>query len=192
VIAPPPSNPATSSGKNGLDETKRRRILALLTNGSSRRAAARHVGCHPASITRLAARDPEFAHQMSAAQQTIEVECLHAIRKAATQNDQWRAAVWLLQHKYRDDFGSKRPDTFTLSQLFDLLTDVAHKLLRSVPLEDHQATACCLDKFIEATRLEVAARYAPPAQPVAHVLRELAIPDIDLKDAPDDNSSDDP
>jgi len=35
-----------------LDESKRRVIIALVTNGSSRRVAARYVGCAPSTITR--------------------------------------------------------------------------------------------------------------------------------------------
>ncbi len=48
-----------------LDETKRKTIIALLANGSSRRMAAGYVGCAPSTITRTAARDPEFAAQLA-------------------------------------------------------------------------------------------------------------------------------
>jgi len=53
-----------------LDSTRRRTIIALLANGNSRRTAARYVGCSPATITRTAARDPEFAKQVARAEVT--------------------------------------------------------------------------------------------------------------------------
>ena len=49
-----------------LDEAKRRKIIALLANGSSRRVAARVVGCAHSTITRTAERDPEFAADVGA------------------------------------------------------------------------------------------------------------------------------
>jgi len=42
-----------------LDAAKRQKILALVANGSSRRTAARYVGCEPSTIGRTAMRDPE-------------------------------------------------------------------------------------------------------------------------------------
>ena len=56
-----------------LDESNRRTIIALITNGSSRRVAARYVGCAHTTITRTAARDPEFAAQLARAEHSAEI-----------------------------------------------------------------------------------------------------------------------
>jgi hypothetical protein len=82
-----------------LDETKRRMIIALLMNGSSRRMAAGFVGCAPSTITRTAARDAEFAAQLARAEGNAETEALSLIRKAAHKERYWRAAAWLLERK---------------------------------------------------------------------------------------------
>lgn len=66
-----------------LDETKRRKILALLANGSSRRVAARVAGCSHTTIARTAQRDPDFAAELDAAEHNAEIEALRQIRKAA-------------------------------------------------------------------------------------------------------------
>ena len=84
-----------------LDETKRRMIIALLMNGSSRRMAAGFVGCAPSTITRTAARDPEFAAQLARAEGNAETEALSLIRKAAHKERYWQAAAWLLERRTR-------------------------------------------------------------------------------------------
>jgi IS30 family transposase len=51
--------PQPTDSREVLDETKRLKIIAIVSNGSSRRTAARYVGCSPSTITRTAARHPE-------------------------------------------------------------------------------------------------------------------------------------
>jgi DNA invertase Pin-like site-specific DNA recombinase len=68
----PKDNPA--GGRRGgrkalLDEAKRWQVVALITAGFSRRMAAREVGCAGSTITRTAARDPEFARQLAEAEE---------------------------------------------------------------------------------------------------------------------------
>ncbi len=57
------------SRRNILDDAKRRMVIALVTQGSSRRVAGRYVGCAGTTITRTAQRDPEFAAQLARAEQ---------------------------------------------------------------------------------------------------------------------------
>jgi len=110
------------AGPNGgrppvLDETKRRTIIALLANGSSRRMAAGYVGCAPSTLTRTAARDPEFAAQLARAEGNAETEALSFLRQAARKERYWRAAAWLLERKNPDDFAPRKPDVLTEEQL---------------------------------------------------------------------------
>ena len=87
-----------------LDEAKRRLVLALLTNGFSRRMAARYVGCAHSTIAQTAARDPAFATDLAQAEHGVDVEMLAAVRRAAKQDRHWRAAAWLLERRNRQEF----------------------------------------------------------------------------------------
>ncbi len=87
-----------------LDEDKRRTVIAMVANGSSRRMAAAYIGCAPSTITRTAARDPEFAAQLGRAECNVETEALALIRKAARNECHWRAAAWILERKNPIDF----------------------------------------------------------------------------------------
>ncbi len=83
-----------------LDEKKRAKIIALLANGSSRRMAARYVGCAASTIIRTADRDPEFAEQMAAAELNAEVDALRAVRAASRKDRHRRGLVvaGIVQH----------------------------------------------------------------------------------------------
>lgn len=105
-----------------LDAAKRQRIIALVANGSSRRIAARFVGCSPSTITRTAARDPAFAADLARAEEALEVECLRAIRDAAKTPRYWRAAAWLLERRNPDDYATRTPRLYTAAQVLELFT----------------------------------------------------------------------
>jgi hypothetical protein len=66
-----------------LDPEKRWKVIALLTNGCSRRSAAKFVGCAPSTITRIALREPDFADQIAVAEQSAEIDAIRAVRAAA-------------------------------------------------------------------------------------------------------------
>jgi hypothetical protein len=102
-----------------LDETKRLKIIAIVSNGSSRRTAARYVGCSPGTITRTAARHPEFGVQLARAEESLEIETLKSLRKAAEDPRYWRAAAWLLERQNPQDFALKitRPLDRQIAQL---------------------------------------------------------------------------
>jgi hypothetical protein len=113
-----------------LDQSKRATIVALLTNGSSRRIAARYVGCSPSTITRTADRDPQFAEQIERAEQEAEILALRNLRNAASQERYWRASAWLLERKNPRDFGpctidvlGRRQTIDTMVKLFSFLSD---------------------------------------------------------------------
>ena len=96
-----------------LDTAKRNRIIAMLVNGSSRRMAAAYVGCAPSTITRTILRDPQFAMEISQAEQTSEIQALRAIRKAYQEPRYWRAAAWLLERRNPNDFTVRKPNILT-------------------------------------------------------------------------------
>jgi hypothetical protein len=116
-----------------LDDTKRRKIVALLANGSSRRVAARVVGCSHTTITRTAARDPDFAAELAAAEQTTEVEALRNIRRAARKNRYWRAAAWLVERKNPADFLRRTPTSLNENEIAQLLLRVLDPWIDTLP-----------------------------------------------------------
>jgi hypothetical protein len=72
--SPPSDQPQpvsrSAADRVALDEVKRRQIVRLVALGNSRRTAARVVGCAPSTITRAAARDPQFAAELAHAEET--------------------------------------------------------------------------------------------------------------------------
>ena len=112
-----------------LDETKRRKILALLANGSSRRVAARIAGCSHTTIARTAQRDPQFAAELDAAEHNSEIEALRQIRKAAKKDRYWRAAAWLLERTNPRDFTRRTPTTLSEEDAANLAMRVADPII---------------------------------------------------------------
>jgi hypothetical protein len=122
-----------------LDAAKRNEIIAMVANGSSRRVAARYVGCAPSTITRTADRDPEFAAALARAEERIEVACLRAISTAATTKPScWRAAAWILERKNPEDFGPRRPDLYDREQVLAMFEQVLATLAPGLPDEPRQ------------------------------------------------------
>ncbi len=140
LTPPVPASDPPDSDRGILDATKRQRIIALVANGSSRRKAAKFVGCSPSTITRTAARDPQFAEDLARAEENIEIHMLRALKSAATTDRYWRAAAWLLERTNPEDFGARRPDLYTAAQVLELFA----KLLASLHdelAEDRRAEA---------------------------------------------------
>lgn len=119
-----------------LTEAKRRKILMLVANGSSRRMAARWVGCAPSTITRTALRDPEFGRQLALAESRVEIEALRAIRAAAQQGRYWHAAAWLLERRNPRDFGRQSPKTLPAQEAAPMLTQIVESLREGIGATD--------------------------------------------------------
>ncbi len=103
-----------------LDEQKRRIIIALLANGSSRRMAAHYVRCSPATLVRTMDRDPDFAAAVAQAEESTEIDALRRIRNASRNERYWRAAAWLLERRNPQEFAQRPPRAFTDEQIVRL------------------------------------------------------------------------
>ena len=137
-----------------FDPKKRRTVISLITNGSSRRVAAQFVGVAPSTITRAAARDPEFAAQLAKAEKGAEIEALHYVRAAAKKERYWRAAAWLLERKNPQDFAPRPPTLFTGEEVFQLISRIIETFHDEIPDENCDRVLAKLDEMIEACRLE--------------------------------------
>ncbi len=131
-----------------LDEPKRRLIVALVTGGSSRRTAARYVGCAPSTITRTAARDPEFAAQLARAEQTAEINLLRSVQTASKMPKHWRAAAWLLERRNPEDFAARQPHLVTEQQMADIITHLIEVINEDLPEENYRHAMQTLDDML--------------------------------------------
>jgi hypothetical protein len=143
-----PTSPPVPADRNVLDAAKRRTIVAMLANGSSRRVAARFVGCAPSTITRTAARDPEFAGQLARAEEGVEVHALRAIRTAAENERHWRAAAWLLERRNPEDFASRPPRLYTPAQVVEMFSRVLATLCDEIDDEHRRRALERLDALL--------------------------------------------
>lgn len=119
-----------------LDEAKRHDVLVLLANGNSRRAAAGYVGCAAGTISRTAARDPEFAKQLARAEQRAEIECVRFLRLVGGKEKYWRAAAWFLERRNPDEFAPRRPARFTGRQVIKMLATIMNRMYEGLPIEN--------------------------------------------------------
>ena len=132
-VTPNDCRPCAPGRPAVLDPDRRQQIVALLTVGCSRRIAARHVGCSPSTITRTAARDPDFAGQVARAETNVDVELLGAIRQAAKNDRYWRAAGWLLERRNPHDFMKHPSRSYTAEQVIQLLVATLDTLRDAIP-----------------------------------------------------------
>jgi len=133
-----------------LNYAKRQKIIALISNVSSRRMAARYVGCAPSTIIRAALRDPAFARQLAAAEQSAEIDALRALRAVARKNRYWRAAAWLLERKNPNDFAHRPPDSLSGDEVLHLITQIIEVLSDEVPEANCERVIEKLEKIIES------------------------------------------
>jgi len=158
-----------------LDDAKRRKILALLANGSSRRVAARVAGCSHSTIARTAMRDPEFAAELDAAEHNSEIEALRQVRKAAKKDRYWRAAAWLLERRNPRDFARRTPTTLSEEDAANLAMRMADPIIYKMSDEEFDefqdrlyGIVCALYKSNELARLLP----IPPPPPPVYVARD--------------------
>ena len=146
-----------------LDEAKQKTILAMLANGSSRRVAAAYVGCTPSTITRTAARDPEFDAALAHAEQNSEVRALRCLHNATRNERYWRAAAWLLERRNPDDFAAREPNVFTEQQVRQLFLRLLLLVAEETPQEKLDQLMGRLDELVEM--LQKTGDLGPPPLP---------------------------
>jgi hypothetical protein len=121
-----------------LDDTKKAAICAVLAMGGTRATAASYVGCHPDTIRRTELRDEAFAAALEAAESKHEVLQLSYINSAGKDGRYWRAAAWVLEHRYPTRYGARRENLFTLEQTSHVLTQFAGVILDEVTDDDQR------------------------------------------------------
>ena len=118
--------------KSGLDETKRRNILAVLAVGASRESAAKYVGCSSATIRNEIQRNPGFAEEVKSAEESSEVYFLQRIRAAADKVQYWRAAAWALERRCPNRYAPRGAKTLSEEQVRRLISDLVEIVLPEI------------------------------------------------------------
>ena len=129
---------ATRGRQPVLDEIKQREILAILTVGCSRRAAARYVGCAVSTIQNTAERDQRFAEKLRRAENQHELTYLRNIQQAAKKPQYWRAAAWVLERVFPEKYARRGPEVITVDQIRQVLAQFAEIIVVEVPVAKYR------------------------------------------------------
>jgi len=156
------------------DERKQMAIIALVANGSSRRVAARYIGCAPSTITRTAARDPEFAAALARAEQTAEVRLLRHVQSAAEMPKHWRAAAWLLERRNPEDFAARKPNLVTEQQITEIVVQIVEAMHEDLPEKNYRLVIEKLRKIIREFLTLHAPIVVGPADELDRMKSEIA------------------
>ncbi len=149
----PPENSNPPNKRPALDEIKKREVIAILSVGCTRQAAAEYVGCHVSTITRTAERDPQFQAKLRQAQSSHEILHVKSINSAAIEPRYWRAAAWALERMHPDRYGPRRPQVITVDQLELVLGQFAGALMEELPDEAaRERLLARLDAMTQALR----------------------------------------
>jgi hypothetical protein len=109
-------------------------ICEMLATGSSRPTAARFAACHPATMRAEMRRNPDFAHRVTQAELKLEAIMLRAIREAASEPKQWRAAAWALERIYPNRYAKRRTNSLTMDQVHELVSEVSEIVASELPV----------------------------------------------------------
>lgn len=118
--------------KPPLDEIQRREVCALLAVGCSRKTAADYVGCKPDVIRAMARRHADFAEQLRLSEAKCEVSALTWLNKAVKEGKNWRAVAWLLERRYPERYGIRKPRSASPRQIADVVQQFTEIVLAEV------------------------------------------------------------
>ena len=121
--------------KSKLTPQEQNDVLAVLSLGGSRTAAARRVCRSPHILQREIIEHPRFAEQVAKAEEGIEVLCLSHIRKAVQKEQYWRAAAWILERRLPDRYGTKKANTLTAEQMQKFMATCMQIIAEELPDE---------------------------------------------------------
>jgi hypothetical protein len=109
-----------------LNDAKRKTIIALIANGSSRRAAA----------------------ELARAEQATEVSLLRSVHAAAKETKHWRAAAWLLERRNPEDFAPRPLNLFTEQQMADMISQIVEIVHGDLTDETYRRAMEKLDELL--------------------------------------------
>ena len=108
--------------KRKLTSKQKKEVLAFLSVGCSRAAAARCIRISPYMLNREMSEQPQFAEDIAKAEEGIEIFFLSRIRNAAQKEQHWRAAAWVLERRFPQRYGNKKPENLTAERVQKFMT----------------------------------------------------------------------
>jgi len=112
---------------------KKEKLLEYLSLGMSRKMAGKALGFSHTTIADEAKRNPEFSAQLDQAEGKGVAENLDTIKKASRSD--WKAAAWMLERKYPEEYGRTTKHAMTDSHGRDLTPMERQKLAESIIAE---------------------------------------------------------
>ena len=97
--------------KEKLDDAKKQLVVALISNGVSRRTAAHYVGVCYNTLVNTAMRDLKFHQDLTRAESRANWEPIKNIMDASKKD--WRAGAWLLERMAPDEYVRQKPGVIT-------------------------------------------------------------------------------
>jgi len=130
-----------------LTPKERNEVLAILSAGCSRAAAARCVRCTPYLLRREIVENANFAELVAKAEEGVELFYLSRIRSAASKEQYWRAAAWILERRLPDRYGTKKPESLTAERVQKFMTSCLQIIADELP--DDELRAKILNRLTE-------------------------------------------
>ena len=122
-------------------------ILAILSVGCSRSAAARCVRCSPYMLRREMLENSPFAEQVAKAEEGVELFYLSRIRSASLKEQYWRAAAWALERRLPERYGAKKAESLTAEHVQNFMTSCMQIIADELP--DNEQRTKILNRLTE-------------------------------------------
>ncbi len=131
-----------------LTAEQKAKVYGVLAVGCDRETAANLVGCTPSEITRAMHVDAEFAAKVRRTEAAVELGHMRIILNEALENKSWRAAVWWLERRSPERFGSRGAGTVTVSHMRAYLTLLGEALSSAIQnADDRERVAAKFTEF---------------------------------------------
>jgi predicted ATP-dependent protease len=129
--------PITSLPANvELTAEQKGQIYGILSVGCDRETAANFIGRSLADIVRAMRQDADFSASVRRTEAAAELNHMRTVQNAAKDEKNWRAAVWWLERRSPERFGSRGAGTVTTRHLKAFLSFIGDCLNTDI----HDAT----------------------------------------------------
>lgn len=121
----------------------------MLKSGASRSDVCAAVGMSYSTLQAELKRSVDFASKVQVAEAAGKVAMIQLVAKAA--GDDWKAAAWLLERKYYEEWAKRDPQSVSFAQFSSAVFSVLASVIRFVPADQHDALKSEVERIIEQT-----------------------------------------
>jgi hypothetical protein len=139
-----------------LDNDRKNDAILVLALGGTMKMAADFVGCSDRTLYNHARQDREFRKRLRRAKVDIELGCLKTVKKAAHDDQNWRAANQLMKHLNPDRY-TRKADTVPVKHAKEVMDAFVDSILSCV---EDPATAQKIHKRLRQAKKSVRDRKA--------------------------------